>query len=77
MTTRPDLVHLMPAAGGEHTLCCLSRPDELPLTHWYTRDRADVTCTLRERAELAVDLDGGESPFGWRDLPQEGTGTCP
>ena len=74
--TRPDLIHLMPPEGGTVTLCCLTRPTELPLGHWYSRDRADVTCTVREHAELAVDLDDGESPFGWRDL-QEGTAPCP
>ncbi|MEU6595063.1 hypothetical protein ABZ923_38700 [Streptomyces sp. NPDC046881] len=59
------VVHEMPPAGGAHTRCCLTLPAELPTLDLFTRDPDRVTCTVRQAAELAVDSDRGESPFGW------------
>ncbi|MEU7323341.1 hypothetical protein ABZ682_22740 [Streptomyces griseoviridis] len=59
------VVHEMPPSGGAHTSCCLALPGELPLRDVFTRDPRRVTCTIRQIAELAVDSDRGESPFGW------------
>ncbi|MFF0092761.1 hypothetical protein ACFYSF_22750 [Streptomyces canus] len=61
------VVHEMPPAGGAYTSCCLSVPAELPLLDVFTRDTERVTCTVRHAAELPVDSDRGESPFGWSD----------
>ncbi|WP_328434527.1 hypothetical protein [Streptomyces sp. NBC_00425] len=61
------LVHEMPRAGGTVTGCCLTVPAELPTLDCFTRDPGRVTCTVRTVAELTVDQDDGESPFGWRD----------
>jgi hypothetical protein len=58
----------MPAAGRRLTSCCLRMTTELPRVDLFTTDPARVTCTLRRGAELVVDSDGGESPFGWRQL---------
>jgi hypothetical protein len=55
----------MPPTGGACTSCCLALPTELPEIDLYTRDSASVTCTVRNLAELPVDSDRGESPFGW------------
>jgi hypothetical protein len=39
---------------------------ELPRADLFTTDPDRVTCTVRTVAELVVDTDDGESPFGWR-----------
>lgn len=59
------VVHAMPHTGGLFTSCCLALPTELPEIDLYTRDSASVTCTVRHFAEMPVDTDRGESPFGW------------
>ncbi|PWI16041.1 hypothetical protein DI272_19105 [Streptomyces sp. Act143] len=63
----PGVMHQMPPTGGSYTSCCLTLPADLPDTDLFTRDPARVTCTLRQTAELPVDTDRGESPFGWTD----------
>ncbi|MEU1853960.1 hypothetical protein ABZ499_33055 [Streptomyces sp. NPDC019990] len=59
------VVHEMPPPGGAYTHCCLTLPAELPHLDLFTRDPERVTCTVRDVAELVVDNDRGESPFGW------------
>ncbi|KQW13575.1 hypothetical protein [Streptomyces sp. Root369] len=59
------VVHEMPPPGGAFTSCCLTQTGELPLLNVFTRDPGLVTCTVRHTAQLAVDTDRGESPFGW------------
>ncbi|MDQ1018822.1 hypothetical protein [Streptomyces afghaniensis] len=65
MSAAAVVVHDMPPSGGACTSCCLLLPDELPVVDLYTRDPQQVTCTVRHQAEMPVDNDGGESPFGW------------
>lgn len=62
-----DRVHLCPPVGSGLMPCCDRTPFELPLDDRLTTSAHEVTCTDRELAELVVDTDGGESPFGWRE----------
>ncbi|MYR58328.1 hypothetical protein GTY54_19515 [Streptomyces sp. SID625] len=61
------VVHEMPPPGGAHTTCCLRLTGELPTCDLFTRDPGRVTCTVRQTAELPVDVDRDESPFGWTE----------
>ncbi|MCX4458507.1 hypothetical protein OOK58_42095 [Streptomyces sp. NBC_01728] len=63
-----SVLHQCPPPGGAFTPCCLSMTTELPAVDLFTTDPERVTCTVHCAAELRVDLDGGESPFGWRQL---------
>jgi hypothetical protein len=65
----PIVLHGCPKPGGAYTPCCLRMTTELPGCDLFTTDPDRVTCTTRTLAELPADTDGGESPFGWRDLP--------
>ncbi|MGW2951584.1 hypothetical protein [Streptomyces eurythermus] len=69
MSSPVGVVHLCPPPGGVFTSCCLRKTTELPAADWYTTDPLRVTCTTRQTAEPAADSDGGESPFGCRELP--------
>lgn len=69
MSTGPEILHACPKPGGAYTLCCLRMTTELPDRDLFTTNPVRVTCTTRVLAELPADTDGGESPFGWRDLP--------
>lgn len=62
-----DRVHLCPPVGSGIMPCCARTPFELPSNDRITTYAHEVTCTDREVAELVVDTDGGESPFGWRE----------
>lgn len=63
---RPDRVHACPPAGSGPVPCCGRTVTELLPGDSTTSDAHEVTCTDRAVAELVVDTDGGESPFGWR-----------
>ncbi|MGY3199795.1 hypothetical protein [Streptomyces sp. TE5632] len=60
-------IHECPPPGGSFTPCCLALTSDLPRTDLLTTDPGRATCTLRRTAELNVDTDDGESPFGWRE----------
>jgi hypothetical protein len=68
MSGLAGVLHECPPPGGAFTSCCLRMTTELPRVDLFTTDPARVTCTLRRGAEVHVDSDGGESPFGWRQL---------
>ncbi len=44
---------------------CCGRPPGEVTNHRVSTDPARVTCRERQTAELQVDTDRGESPFGW------------
>ncbi|MFF5968181.1 hypothetical protein ACFY64_31560 [Streptomyces collinus] len=68
MSAPADVVHEMPPTGGRYTRCCLALPADLPEADLYSRDPGRITCTAARRiAEMPVDTDRGESPFGWSD----------
>lgn len=66
-----DRVHLCPPAGSELMRCCDRTVAEIGTGDSVTTYAHEVTCTDREMAELIVDTDGGESPFGWRETTAE------
>jgi hypothetical protein len=51
--------------------CCDRTVAELATGDSVTTYAHEVTCNDREIAELVVDTDGGESPFGWRETSPE------
>lgn len=59
-----NAVHQRPPAGSR-TLPCCGR--DIGAAFRLTPLADDVTCTDRKIAELVVDTDDGESPFGWRE----------
>lgn len=66
------VVHGCPPLGEGFTPCCGRTPFELPMHHPVTTDPGQVTCRDKELAQLVAvvaDTDDGESPFGWRELP--------
>lgn len=65
MTT--ERIHLGPPPGSGLTPCCDRSISELPTGDRVTSDRDEVTCTDRDVAELVVDTDRGENPFGWSE----------
>lgn len=61
-------VHLCPPAGSDTLPCCGRTVDQvLAAMGQLTTFAHQVTCAEREMAELVVDTDDGESPFGWRE----------
>lgn len=69
MSTGPVVLHACPKPGSAYTPCCLRMTTELPRCDLFTIDPGRVTCTTRTLADHPVaDTDGGESPFGWREL---------
>jgi len=70
VSTPHGVVHECPPPGGSFTRCCLRTSSELPLCDLFTRDPDRVTCALPDTALVVVDTDGGESPFGWSELPR-------
>lgn len=64
-------VHLCPPAGSELMRCCDRTVAQIGPADSVTTYAHEVTCTDREMAELVVDTDGGESPFGWRETSPE------
>ena len=69
MSGPEEVLHSCPAPGRAYTTCCLRMTTELPACDLFTTDPARVTCTARILAELTADSDGGESPFGWSEIP--------
>lgn len=67
MTTAEDRIHLCPPAGSAVMPCCARSISELTVRDRITSAVNEVTCTDRAWAELVVDQDGDENPFGWRE----------
>lgn len=63
-------VHECPPRGESLTPCCGRAPTDLPDDDRITTVVWQVTCRVRAYAELQVDTDRGESPFGWSDDPE-------
>lgn len=59
-----NAVHQRPPAGSR-TLPCCGR--NIGAAFRLTPLADEVTCTDRKIAEVVVDTDDGESPFGWRE----------
>ncbi|MXM66760.1 hypothetical protein GR925_25845 [Streptomyces sp. HUCO-GS316] len=70
MNRGQDVIHACPLPGRSYTDCCLRTTTEVPRSDLFSHDPERVTCTTRTLAEIPAEQDGGESPFGWRDLPQ-------
>ena len=64
MTSR---VHYRPPTGPSLLPCCGRDANSLPTAARTTECESETTCTDRRVAELVVDTDGGESPFGWSE----------
>lgn len=62
-------VHLWPPQGSRILPCCHRTVDaeDLAVIGRLTTLTREVTCNEREIAQLVVDNDDGESPFGWRE----------